>query len=88
MRVGSLVVCVDDTGLPPKWKPLVKNKIYTVRDIFNYKFNLGHGILLYEVINTKHEITGHEIGYLPKRFRELDTPTEINLKNILECELV
>lgn len=75
MKVGSLVVCVNDV-VPYKWVKLKKDNIYTIRDIF---IGLKDGakvtaVLLDEITNSKHEITGKELGYDIKRFRELDTP--------------
>lgn len=84
MKPGSLVVCVDASGISFPWMPLVQDNIYTVRQLVNT--NKGLGLYLEEVLNEKNK--GNEIGYIANRFRELDTPTEIKLENILENELV
>lgn len=90
MKIGSLVVCVDSSNLkrPDHVKPLVKGKIYTIRSINKYPD--GYGATLDEVVNEKVIFTTGllEPVYNIIRFRELDTPTEINLENILKNELV
>lgn len=97
MKIGSLVVCVDASGLNSLVKPLIKGKIYTVREIKNnHRYNpfFGveriDGIVVYldEIVNSIHLGLNDEIGYKSERFREIDTPTEIKLEEILELELV
>lgn len=86
MRVGSLVVCVDDSNLrhPELVNPIFKDRIYTIR---NFTEN-GVGLRLEEIHNKINPFFGLEQGYALRRFRELDAPTEINLENILKNELV
>lgn len=97
MKVGSLVVCVDASGIPSWANKLVENKIYTVRDIKgNARYHPdcgvkkidGISVYLEEIVNIFHAGLNAEIGYCSKRFRELDTPTEISIEEILELELV
>jgi hypothetical protein len=87
MKVGSLVVCVDDSK-PFGYDALIfpkKNIIYTVRS-FDYLPNDPiPGLYLEEVVN---EIKNYADGYKepsfhPKRFRELDTPVSISIEEIL-----
>lgn len=80
MKVGSLVELVNDnwsigfhsfycnniTTFP------VKNKTYTVRDIFTL---LGStAIVLEEIQNTGCELSGLEEAFMIERFRELQPP--------------
>lgn len=88
MKVGSLVVCVKQITDSDSVKPIMKGKIYTVRDITKCPIDNSIGIYLEEIYNKIHKSTGNEFGYLIERFRELDTPTEIKLENILELEIV
>lgn len=85
MKVGSLVVCVDDV-VPNKWVKLKKDNIYTIRDVFiGVKKGIkATGVLLEEITNSKNERTGRELGYDINRFRELDTPKSISIEEILE----
>lgn len=82
MRIGSLVVCVESLKDGLIAKDIVKGRIYTVRSFLED----DSGIRLEEVINDLNPFFGLEQGYLFRRFRELDTPTEIKLENILEKE--
>lgn len=88
MKVGSLVVCVKGFSGDNDAKPVIKGKIYTVREVV--KHYSWYGLLLSEIVNPHNEyIDGyHEPDYMIERFRELDTPTEIKLENILELEIV
>lgn len=83
MKVGSLVVCIDVSGLNLA-KRLSKGKIYTVRNIYNNIYSNGTGVLLEEVFNTVVIETGRELGYKIERFKELDTPTSVNIEELLK----
>ncbi len=96
MKVGSLVVCVDDVFTGEYNEELkrmnvifpVKDKIYTVRDTEMLNGRLC--IFLEEIVNRKiqYQDCYDEQSWWSRRFRELDTPTEIKLENILELEIV
>ena len=97
MRVGSLVVCVDDV-FESEYFDMVKSKgimfpvkgaVYKVRSFDNV--NNIHAIRVEEIVNRNiifNDGLVYEQSFKISRFRELDTPTEINLENILKNELV
>ena len=87
MTPGSLVVCVDASNLIDPWHPLVKDRIYTVREIRDCG-NEGVGLLLEEIVNIIHQKFKKELVYKINRFRELDCPTSIEIEEILELELL
>lgn len=87
MKVGSLVVCVRGFSGDYEAKPVIKDKIYTIREIAKDDYG-DLCVHLDEVINEKSIFTNKEPKYDIERFRELDTPTEIKLENILELEIV
>lgn len=83
MKPGTLVICINakNSSLGLDWKPLVQDKIYTVRGIGVYmEFS---GIYLEEIHNGFNS-AGIEFGYKMERFRELDTPLSIGIEEILE----
>lgn len=84
MKTGSLVVFVNSIGLAKWCIPLVKGKIYTVREICK---RMGNDGLLLEEIHNQIFKNG-EGAYRLDRFRELDTPTEINIEEIIELQEV
>lgn len=88
MKVGSLVVCIKSSSYSSVHKQTFKGKIYTIRGIQYIKGIPGLGLIFEEIINDVNNDTGCEFDYCSSRFRELDTPTEINLENILELEIV
>jgi len=73
-RIGQKIICINNLPdptrkLPDGFKTLVKDKIYTIRDIYEIKGVIG--ILLNEVINDIHPKSKQEIGYSIDRFRPL-----------------
>lgn len=83
MRVGSLVVCVDDSNIFYA-KPLKKNKVYTVRSFLED----NSGIRVCEIQNEIHPKFNLERGYMFFRFREIDCPPSIDIEEIIELEQV
>ena len=65
MKVGSLVICVNNIGFM-MCHPPIEGEIYTVREVRGD----GVGILLEEIINPI-ATTGREHGYYSFRFREI-----------------
>lgn len=80
MKVGSLVVCVDDTNQFEWLKvKLVKGRIYTIEG-----FSQTDALFL-EEHNEKHAYFSHlRVPHKVQRFRELDTPQSISIEEILE----
>lgn len=82
MKIGSLVELVNDTWDEQSYQEMdwgmkypVKNKIYTVRDIFD-----GKGIVLAEIDNlwcAKYTPSKREPAFNIPRFRELLPPIDI-----------
>lgn len=73
-RVGQKVVCINSNQhptrkLPEGFKFPIKDKIYTIRNIYNIRGVIG--VTLEEIINDIHPRTGLEIGYSIDRFRSL-----------------
>lgn len=87
MKVGSLVVCVRCFVGNEEAKPVVKGKIYTVRDILYVDGD--YGVMLDEIVNDLAEYREGvlEPAYTIDRFRELDTPTEISIEEFLTQEV-
>lgn len=86
MKVGSLVVCVNPFNGDEQSKPLVKDKIYTIRRFDNYKGSTA--IMLEEIINNQflYEQVLDEPAYKIDRFREIDCPQSICIEEIIELE--
>lgn len=88
MKIGSLVICVDDQGLINTIKP-ERNKIYTIRHIRTVEYkksnygisNSQDGILLEEIVNDNAPGYPEEKGYKIYRFKEVMPP----IANIEEC---
>jgi len=91
MKIGSLVELIDDNGFSSRGKREklpVKGKIYTVRWVGKC-LEGNDSLRLEEIVN---QITEYRSGYTEcsfkvYRFRELQPPMEISLKNILELQL-
>lgn len=92
MKIGSLVELVDDNWNQELKLLLivngmvypVKNKLYTIRS-FN-KSGLGVvGIRLEEIVNPDFEFVDgiDELAFSAKRFRELMSPLEISIDEII-----
>lgn len=84
MKVGSLVVLVDDDWLSKgshnaKLYP-IKDKVYTIRN-FEYK---GMAILLEEIYNPKCPGDGVEYCFFTVRFREVLPPMAKEIEQLLE----
>lgn len=93
MKVGSLVVCVDDSKIPNEIHKLKNGGIYTVVSIREY--GLGIGICVEEVKQTRGirwssgEVTyGNKIPYNIKRFKVIGCPPSIDIEEIIELEQV
>ena len=75
-KIGQKVVCVDDTPKPGQVVPgniPKKGVMYTIRDIYESKFNPGSiGFILDEIRNDIHPLLGHERGFYSWRFRAVD----------------
>lgn len=84
-RVGQKVVCVN-AGAIDRGKPLVRNRIYTIRAIQSEvaRPQRGVGLFLEEVVNGLHP-SGKEYGYYSDRFRPVvERKTDIScLKALL-----
>lgn len=80
MEIGSLVVCVDARGVNSTCRALVKDRIYTIRNIIVK--NGATGVYLEEIINDCHPIKGFEYGYMIDRFREIDAPISISIEEV------
>lgn len=83
MKIGDLIVCINpvikgnDALIA---KPLVKDKIYSVRDIVKHQVSLG--VRLEEIVNNIHPVTKVEICYRADRFVPVqDTPS---IEHIME----
>lgn len=70
-HIGQRVVCVDDKGVQPIVKPLIKGRIYTIREITNYSTG---GFRLHEIHNEPCSTTHGflEVSYKARRFRPID----------------
>jgi hypothetical protein len=82
MKIGSLVICIDDryeSCYYPFGTP-IKGVVYTVRDI------IDGGIWLKEIVNPIHPdcIDNQEPNFWAKHFREIEFPTAIT-EQIQEC---
>jgi hypothetical protein len=92
MRVGSLVELINDdwSNVSPGNLTLtpvlpVKNKVYTIRHIFDIDGCLG--VYLEEIVSGINPFINVEQGFIMDRFRELMPPMSIALESILENEL-
>lgn len=90
MKIGSIVICVDDTGGYIANK-LVKGKLYTVRNIkqtVSYskyeglRYVNSTSIYLDEIVNEYIPELKTEIGYSRFRFRDCEVPVKINIEEI------
>lgn len=82
MKIGNLVMVVDDSDQPNNAIKLKKGSIHTIRSIDHD--NGTTGILLEEIKNATHPIFNKELGYISTRFRLLDTPLAINIEELQE----
>lgn len=76
-KVGQKVVCINDTPDPnhpkrPGIKTPVKDKIYTIRDIYVTKNEKILALMLEEIINPPHPSWGRELGFRAIRFKPID----------------
>jgi hypothetical protein len=88
MKVGSLIECIDNSAPLRGWCciPPIKGTIYTVRAIFRAldpEGDFGYAITTEEVKNTCN-MYGNEWGWSIERFREIQPPLKISLKDLLE----
>lgn len=84
MKTGSLIELVDDKNWLNKAPVIlpVKNKIYTVREIFTYK---GHAaVYLMEIVSRPFLGDKVEAGFRLSRFSEIMPPMEISIEHFLE----
>lgn len=87
MQIGDHVELVDDNWngflqngvrwVPPDMKYPVKGIVYTIRDIGPHLSNKGHGLLLEEIYNQQHPVTGKECCFDIRRFRKLELPPDL-----------
>lgn len=77
--IGQQVICIDDAlkpgrKLPPNFKFVKKNQIYTIREIYIPKVNLDMVALIFEeIVNDVIPNLNHELGFDSERFRSIDT---------------
>jgi hypothetical protein len=95
MKVGSIVICIDDLFTNKQLLQLVniprEGDYYTIRDIVEYP-NLNRiGLRLEEISNPPVEIDDnlHEPTFNVRRFAEVDIPPsfEEELNKVLDNEL-
>jgi hypothetical protein len=78
-KIGQQVICIDDAlkpgrKLPPNFKFVKKNQIYTIREIYIPKTNSDMVALIFEEItNDVIPNLNHELGFDSDRFRPIDT---------------
>lgn len=84
MQIGDHVELIDDQwkgylNQGQRWVPddmvyPVKGVVYTIRDIGPHLSSRGNGLLLEEIYNQKHPVTGKECCFDIRRFRKLELP--------------
>jgi hypothetical protein len=95
MKVGSYVICVDDSFSVEQMTKLSripkKNNYYTIREIVEYPKYNRTGVRLEEISNPEIEMDGklHEPSFSIKRFKELDVPPSIEaeIENLISTEI-
>lgn len=85
MKIGDLVVCTNDTGLPSRVGLIKQGRVYTVISIREY--GKGVGVCLEEVKKTigiewsdKSVTFDNKIPYSASRFTVIDCPVNINIE--------
>ena len=84
MKVGSLVICINDIFSPDQISSIpnrpIRNKIYTIRNIIEYSSNVI-GIHLEEILNPeltdREYLTKFEPSFDINRFKELECIPDI-----------
>lgn len=76
-KIGQKVICINDTPIPGQpIRPGIaipkKDKIYTVRDVYQTKMDGYWAILVEEIKNPPSPVWGKELGFRAIRFREID----------------
>ena len=95
MKVGSIVICIDDMFTNKQLLQLVniprEGDYYTIRDIVEYPNMNRVGLRLEEISNPLIEVDGkpHEPTFNIHRFAEIDIPPafEEELNKVLDNEL-
>ena len=95
MKVGSYVICVDDSFSAEQMTKLSripkKDDYYTIRDVVEYPKYNRIGVRLEEISNPEIEMDGkpHEPSFSYFRFRELDVPPslEAEIENMISTEI-
>ena len=95
MKIGSYVVCVDDSFSAEQMSKLSripkKDDYYTIREIVEYPKYNRIGVRLEEISNPPIEMEGgiHEPTFNYFRFRELDLPPslEAEIENLISTDI-
>ena len=95
MKIGTLVICVDDSFSAEQMSKLSripkKDDYYTIREIVEYPKYNRIGVRLEEISNPPIEMEGgmHEATFNIFRFRELDLPPslEAEIENLISTEV-
>lgn len=95
MKIGSYVVCVDDSFSAEQMAKLSripkKDDYYTIREIVEYPKYNRIGVRLEEISNPEIEMDGkpHEPSFSYFRFRELDLPPslEAEIENMISTDI-
>ena len=95
MKIGSYVVCVDDSFSAEQMSKLSripkKDDYYTIREIVEYPKYNRIGVRLEEISNPEIEMDGkpHEPSFSIFRFVELDVPPslEAEIENLISTDI-
>ena len=95
MKIGSYVVCVDDSFSAEQMSKLSripkKDDYYTIREIVEYPKYNRIGVRLEEISNPPIEMEGgiHEPTFNIFRFAELDVPPslEAEIENLISTDI-
>jgi len=84
--IGELITCIDASGLPEQWLPLIFGKIYIAREIESVDTvspttihqNTKYLVRLEGVINPIHPQHLKELGYAETRFEKLGPTKDLD----------
>lgn len=80
MKIGSLIICVDDSpGEVDGGITLVNGNFYVISAIVAN----GNGLQLEEDSNMPPDIEPDSYGYYTRRFREVQPPMTISIEELL-----